>query len=82
MAAPPRQDPVNATEREHLFKRPNLTLDAADFRPYNNHPTNFNRVLRRFINRIPLERRDAMVIHKICSQVIRFAARHQSGRKD
>ena len=82
VAAPPQQDTVNAAEREHLFKRLNRTLDSVGFQPFNDDPTNFNRVLRRFINRIPLARRDAMVIHKICSQVIRFAARHKKEKAD
>ncbi|MFH1568810.1 MAG: TrmJ/YjtD family RNA methyltransferase [Gemmatimonadota bacterium] len=43
------------------------------FRPYNDDPTNFRRVVRRVLSRTPLERRDANVLHRVCVQIEKFA---------
>jgi TrmH family RNA methyltransferase len=67
---------ATAEEREHLYRHLGAALTAIEFKPFNDDPGNFDRVLRRFFNRAPLERRDAMVIHKICSQIEKYAARH------
>ena len=45
------------------------------FKPFNDDAANFERVLRRFLGRSPLERRDAAVLHRICGQIHKFARR-------
>ncbi len=72
----PRQDLATAAQRERLHRHLLQALAAIRFRPYNDDPENFARVLRRFLNRSQLERLDALVIHKICSQIEKFAAGH------
>ena len=75
----PRQPLANAAERERLFDHVGQAMAAIDFRPHNDQPTQFNRLMRRFFNRLPLDRRDVMVFHKICAQICRFAARKEGG---
>lgn len=75
LAEPPRRDLATAAEREHLYQNLESALETIEFRPFNDDPTNFKRVLRRFFNRSPLERRDLLVIHRICGQIHRFAQR-------
>ena len=50
-------------------------LETIGFTPFNSDVTNFERVLRRFLSRAPLERRDAAVLHRICGQIKKFARR-------
>lgn len=49
-------------------------MAAIGFRPYNRDPGTFERVLRRFLGRAPLERRDAAVLHRIAGQVARYGS--------
>jgi TrmH family RNA methyltransferase len=72
----PRRDLATAAERDRLHHHLSRVLAAIGFRPFNDDPANFGRVLHRFLNRSQLERLDAAVIHKICNQVEKFAARH------
>ena len=72
----PARELATALEREHLYRHLGEALAAVEFRPYNDDPSNFERTVRRVFSRILLEKRDAMVIHKICGQIQRFAARH------
>ena len=63
-------------EREQLLQHLEEALTAIDFRPHNDDPVNFRRVLHRFFNKILLDKRDIRVIHRICGQVQKFAARY------
>jgi TrmH family RNA methyltransferase len=72
----PRRDLATAAERDRLHLHLTRVLDAIGFRPFNNDPENFSRVLHRFLNRSQIERLDTVVIHKICGQIEKFAARH------
>ena len=71
------QKKLTQIEREHLYSHVDDSLHAIDFRPYNDDPINFSRVMRRVFNRTILERRDAMVLHRICSQIKKFAAKYR-----
>ncbi len=66
---------ANAAEVESVHDQVVNAMRLIGFRPYNDDPSNFSRVLKRFLTRTPLERRDAMVIHRICGQIRKFAAR-------
>ena len=66
---------ANAREVEAVHEQILRAMGLIGFRPYNDDPSNFSRVLRRFLTRAPLERRDAMVLHRICGQIRKFAAR-------
>ena len=66
---------ANAAEVESVHDQVVKAMRLIGFRPYNDDPSNFSRVLKRFLTRTPLERRDAMVIHRICGQIRKFAAR-------
>ena len=76
-------DPItplaNAAEVESVHDQVVRAMRLIGFRPYNDDPSNFSRVLKRFLTRPPLERRDAMVIHRICGQIRKFAARTTGG---
>ena len=67
---------ANAAEVESVHDQVVKAMRLIGFRPYNDDPSNFSRVLKRFLTRTPLERRDAMVIHRICGQIRKFAALH------
>jgi TrmH family RNA methyltransferase len=69
----PRRDLASAAERDRLHQHLSAVLGAIGFRPFNDDPANFSRVLHRFLNRSQVERLDAAVIHKICSQIEKFA---------
>lgn len=69
----PRRDLASAAERNRLHLHLSRVLGAIGFRPFNNDPENFSRVLHRFLNRSQIERLDAAVMHKICSQIEKFA---------
>jgi TrmH family RNA methyltransferase len=73
----PRRDFATAAERDRLHEHLIGVLGTIGFRPYNDDPANFSRVLHRFLNRSQLERLDAVVLHKICSQIEKFAAQHR-----
>ena len=70
--APPLAS-VDEFERvvEHILG----SLTRIGFRPFNDDMSGFDRVLRRFLSRAPLERRDAWVLHRICSQIGKFSKR-------
>ena len=70
----PRRELASAAERERLHLHLSRVLDLIDFHPFNDDPENFSRVLHRFLNRSQIERLDAAVIHRICSQIEKFAA--------
>ncbi len=72
---PPQANLVDANQREQLYAHIHRAMETIDFRPYNDMPDHFDRLVRRFFDRIDLERRDAMVIHKMCGQIQKFAAR-------
>ena len=67
---------MTAAEREHLGHHLLTALDAIDFEHYNGQPEHFLRILRRVLSRAELTARDAMVLHKICGQIEKFALRH------
>ena len=50
-------------------------MESIGFRPRNEDPANFERVLRRFLGRTPLERRDAAVLHRVAGQIGKFGRR-------
>lgn len=62
---------VAGTDR--LVQRIMAAMATLGFTPFNNDTGNFERVLRRFLGRAPLERRDAAVLHRICGQIRKFA---------
>ena len=62
-------------ERERLFSRLEEALNQIGFKHYNRNPQNFDRVIRRFFNKIDLDMRDVRVILKICNQIRRFSLR-------
>lgn len=78
----PRRDLASAAERDRLHHHLSRVLSTIGFRPFNDDPANFSRVLHRFLNRSQIERLDAVVLHKICSQIEKFAAQHQGGGPD
>ena len=55
------------------------SLTTIGFKPFNDNMSNFERVLRRFLSRAPLERRDAWVLHRICGQIKKFCRRFERG---
>lgn len=55
-------------------------MESIGFRPRNEDPANFERVLRRFLGRAPLERRDAAVLHRVAGQIGKFARGAGQGR--
>lgn len=65
---------ITIEQREQLLGHILAALEAIGFQPHNDDPTNFARVVRRVLNRIPLQVRDARVLHRICGQVGKFAA--------
>lgn len=69
----PRRDLASAAERQRLHFHLSSVLETIGFRPYNDDPQNFSRVLHRFLNRSQIERLDTVVIHRICSQIQKFA---------
>lgn len=73
---------ANAGEVESVHDRVVSAMRLIGFRPYNDDPSNFSRVLKRFLTRTPLERRDAMVIHRICGQIRKFAAQRGEEQGD
>ncbi len=75
-AAPPAQPTAlcSAEEREQLVQHVLAALDTIGFRPHNDDPANFARVVRRVLNKVPLETHDARVLHRICGQVDKFAS--------
>ncbi len=79
-APPASSNPATAADRERLHRHIGEAMEAIEFRPYNDDPNNFARILRRFFNRGPLEKRDVMVIHKICGQIQKFTTRHCASR--
>jgi len=73
---------ANAAEIESVHQQVVRAMSLIGFRSYNDNPANFSRVLMRFLTRVPLERRDAMVIHRICGQIRKFASRASEIRND
>ncbi|HJP31790.1 MAG TPA: RNA methyltransferase [Candidatus Latescibacteria bacterium] len=75
----PRRSQVSplttAAGMDRLVERVLDAMETVGFHPFNSDVTNFERVLRRFLSRTPLERRDAAVLHRICSQIRKFARR-------
>ena len=63
-------------ELEQLYEDIRAAMELIEFKPYNDDPTNFGRVVRRVMSRIPLQRRDIKVVHMVCAQIRKFAARH------
>ncbi len=62
-------------ERERLFLQLEEALDQIGFKHYNRNPKNFDRVIRRFFNKVELDMRDIRVLLKICNQIRRFSLR-------
>ena len=72
----PRRQLATGAELERLVDDLHAVMEIVEFRPFNDDPSNFDRVLRRVLSRSPLEPRDVKVIHKLCSQIRKFALRH------
>lgn len=72
----PRRDLLKAAELGSLCEHILTSMATIGFRPYNDDPTNFRRVLWRVLSRTPLERRDGNVLHRICVQIEKFG--HQT----
>ncbi len=77
----PRPSSLTSAEREHLSQHLLAALDAIDFEHYNGEPDHFLRILRRVLGRAELSGRDAMVLHKICGQIEKFALKHSESRR-
>ena len=77
---PPFSHLVDANQLEQLYAHIRRAMEIIDFRPYNDMPDHFDRLVRRFFDRIALERRDAMVLHKMCGQIQKFASRFSAGK--
>ncbi len=75
-------DLATAAQQERVYDHIIRAMTAIDFRAYNDDTSGFQKVVRRFLNRTPLERRDAMVIHRFCSQVLRYARRARPESED
>lgn len=69
---------ATAAERERLYQHLGEAMDAVEFNHFNDNPRHFARILRGLFNRIELEKRDVMAVHKICGQIRKFAARHKT----
>ncbi len=74
----PRQRPAaaplaTAAQIDRLVAHLLEAMASIGFRPRNDDPANFERVLRRFLGRAPLERRDAAVLHRVAGQIGKFA---------
>lgn len=73
----PVTSPLTTTAgMNHLVQHILKAMETIGFHPFNSDVRNFERVLRRFLSRVPLERRDAAVLHRICGQIGKFARRH------
>lgn len=68
-----QSDLATAEQTERVIRNVLDAMATIGFKAYNDDPGSFARVLRRFLTRTPLERRDAMVIHRICSQIRKFS---------
>lgn len=66
---------ATAADRARAYDHIGEAMHAIDFRPYNDDPDNFARALRRFFDRRPMEKRDVMVLHKMCAQILIFVRR-------
>ena len=69
---------ATAAERERLYQHLGEAMNAVEFKHYNDDSRHFSRILRGLFNRIELEKRDVMAVHKICGQIQKFAARHKT----
>ena len=69
-------DLATAEQTERVIENVLRAMAVIEFQPYNEDPNSFARVLRRFLTRTPLDRRDAMVVHRVCGQIRKFANRH------
>jgi TrmH family RNA methyltransferase len=78
-AAAPAVSLATAAQRERMYRHLEEALAAIDFSPYNDDPRHFNRLLRRFFNKVELDVRDVRLIHKLCGQIQKFSARHRPG---
>ncbi|MCY3739200.1 MAG: RNA methyltransferase [Gemmatimonadaceae bacterium] len=80
---PPRRAPAaplaTAAQIDRVVEHLLEAMLTIGFRPRNEDPANFERVLRRFLGRAPLERRDAAVLHRLAGQVGKFARRLRQG---
>jgi TrmH family RNA methyltransferase len=66
---------ATATEVDRLVEHLLEAMATIGFRARNADTANFERVLRRFLGRSPLERRDAAVLHRIAGQIRKYARR-------
>lgn len=69
---PPRRDLLSTGQLGALCEHVMAAMATIGFRPYNDDPANFRRVLWRVLSRTPLERRDSNVLHRICVQIEKF----------
>ena len=72
-------DLATAEQTKRVIENVLDAMAAIGFKAYNDDPGSFARVLRRFLTRTPLERRDAMVIHRICGQIRKFSQGFDKG---
>jgi TrmH family RNA methyltransferase len=78
-AAPPPRDLLTADALGSLCDHVLAAMATIGFRPYNDDPSNYRRVLWRVLSRTPLERRDGSVLHRICVQIEKFALQRAAG---
>ena len=74
----PTGELATAGDREQMYSNITEALSTIEFTPYNDDPGHFNRVLRRFFNRVQLEIRDVRAIQTICGQIRKFSQRQRS----
>ena len=79
---PPTPDLATAGQLERVYDHILRTMAAVELKAYNDDLGSYGKVVRRFLNRTPLDRRDATVIHRFCSQVLGFARRCAEGEEE
>lgn len=76
--APPRSL-LTASELGSLCDHVLSAMKTIGFRPFNDDPGNYRRVLWRVLSKTPLEQRDSRVLHRICVQIEKFAQQQTRG---
>jgi len=79
--AKPELQLASSAQREQMYSNIRHALDDIDFIPYNEDPEHFNKVLRRFFNKIDMEIRDIRAIQTICGQILKFSRRYRGTSK-
>ena len=73
LVRPPATPLATVAQTNRLVRHLMAAMEQVGFKPFNSDPGNFERVLRRFLGRTPVERRDAAVLHRIAGQIQKYA---------